>query len=80
MSAYQQTIREDLARAGMIGVDPGHVEACMRQEHPTLDSLSREEFRREVIVGAECARQMGAEACARLAWMEGCGPKPEVAR
>lgn len=80
MTPYQQTIREDLASLGLIGANPAHVEACMRQEHPTLDHLSPAQFRAAVKAGAEYAREAGEAMCAKLAWMEGCGPKPEVAR
>ena len=51
---YQQTIREDLARIGRIGIDPRHIEAYMRLEHGTLDALSKERFRGEVALCAEC--------------------------
>jgi hypothetical protein len=44
MTAYQDIIREELARAGRIGVDPVHVEAFMRLDSPTLDGLSATEF------------------------------------
>lgn len=77
MSAYRKMICEDLVRAGLAGANPAHVEACMRIEHPTLDSLSRARFRAEVAMAAECARQMGAAACAKLAWQMGCGPRAE---
>jgi len=40
---YQRRIAERTT-----AVDPRHVEAWMRLEHPTLDDLSRAEFEREV--------------------------------
>jgi hypothetical protein len=52
---YRKAILEVLARSGRAGIDPRHVEAFMRLEHSTLDGLSRDRFREEVEVGAECA-------------------------
>lgn len=37
-------------------LDPAHIEAFMRSEYSTLDHLSAEQFRREVIVAARCVR------------------------
>lgn len=42
--------------------DPRHIEAYMRLAHPTLDGLSKEEFRREVTLCAECVRVGGVDA------------------
>lgn len=68
-SHYADTIREDLARLGFIGLfDPRHIEAYMRLEHSTLDGLSVEQFRSEVATSAACIREGGtddAEALAR---------------
>mgnify|MGYP001616081652 CR=1 FL=1 len=55
MSYYQNAIRERLAAIGRIGAaDPRHVEAWMRLEHPTLDSLSRAQFTAEVEIALQC--------------------------
>jgi hypothetical protein len=55
MRAYEQAIREDLARLGYVGAaDPRHIEAWMRLEHPTLDGLSPEQFRAEVRMALAC--------------------------
>ena len=55
-SFYSQLIREDMARLGRIAEQPAHiVEAWMRIEHPTLDGLSRSQFRKEVALALECA-------------------------
>ena len=43
LTFYQRRIAERTA-----DVDPRHVEAWMRLEHPTLDGLSAAEFEREV--------------------------------
>ena len=40
---YQRRIAERTA-----DVDPRHIEAWMRLEHPTLDGLSRAEFERAI--------------------------------
>ena len=55
-SAYYDRIREIVAAAGAIGTDPRHVEAWMRLEHSTLDGLSVDGFRREVIIALECIK------------------------
>ena len=68
MSAYQELIREDMARLGLIGaVNPRHVEAWMRCEHPTLDALSRPQFAAEVAAGVACAQEAPADLSERLA-------------
>jgi hypothetical protein len=54
MSFYQQSIREEIARLGHIGIDPRHVEGYMRLEHSTLDGLSKKQFSDEVKIGIEC--------------------------
>ncbi len=65
---YQQEIREELARAGMVGqFDPRHVEAYMRLEHSTLDGLSRAQFASEVNIGASCVAADGAHNAENLA-------------
>lgn len=47
--SYRSSILEELAPLGRASdVDPRHVEGYMRLEHPTLDGLSREQFRLEV--------------------------------
>lgn len=56
-TAYHDRIREHLARAGHIGVDPRHIEAWMRSERGTLDALSPVAFRDEVLIAAECVTQ-----------------------
>lgn len=76
MSAYRDMIREDLAATGNIGLNPDWVEAHMRCEHPTLDALSPAAFRAEVRAAAECVRECDDDFNARLAWTQGCGPKP----
>jgi hypothetical protein len=53
-SAYDQPIRETLARIGRIGTDPRHVEVWMRIEHGTLDALTRGQFTQEVRIACEC--------------------------
>ena len=65
---YYQTIREEIARQGHIGIDPRHVEGYMRLEHSTLDGLSWSQFSKEVGIGIECVLADGiqnAEANAR---------------
>ena len=67
MTHTQQQIREHLARAGRIGVDPRHVEAWMRIEHPTLDALSPAEFRAEALAAADCTTDAGPTPSEALA-------------
>jgi hypothetical protein len=67
-TVYQELIREDLARQGLIGVaDARHIEAWMRCEHPTLDGLSTEEFSREVALAAACVREASGDLSEQLA-------------
>lgn len=67
-SIYQQMIREELARMGLVGAaDPRHIEGYMRLGHGTLNGLSREEFRFEVEVGVACVKEDGVEAAERNA-------------
>lgn len=67
MSITQESIRQEIARQGRIGVDPRHVESYMRLEHATLDSLSWTQFRQEVAIGIECALRDGLNDAERLA-------------
>jgi len=65
---YYQTIREELARQGFIGFDPRHIEGYMRLEHPTLDGLTKTQFKHEVHIAVLCVKHDGianAEANAR---------------
>ena len=48
-------------------VDPRHVEAWMRLEHPTLDGLSRAEFDIALDEALACARAAGAAESEALA-------------
>ena len=56
MSHYHQYIREDLAAIGRLDLvsKPEEIEEWMRVMHPTLDHLSRQQFRAEVKDSAEC--------------------------
>lgn len=67
MTYYQQQIREDAASLGYIGVNPRHVEAWMRLEHSTLDGLSRQQFRSEVLMAIECIKAAGEAESEALA-------------
>jgi hypothetical protein len=65
---YQRFIVEDLAALGRAGAaDPRHIEGYMRLGHPTLDSLSPEEFRMEVEIGLACIQEDGVPAAERNA-------------
>jgi len=67
MSFYQQSIREDLAKIGKIGIDPRHIEGYMRLEHGTLDALSVGQFLHEVKICSECVQHGGINAAESLA-------------
>ena len=55
-SQYREAIREDMATLGFVGRhDPAVIEAWMRLEHGTLDSLSSRRFRSEVATSIRCA-------------------------
>ena len=67
MSFYGKLISETAAKSGRVDVDPRHVEAFMRLEHPTLDGLDRRQFDSEVRIAIACIDEGGlieAEACA----------------
>jgi len=67
-SPYYESIRNEIARQGKIGIDPRHVEAYMRLEHSTLDGLSKSQFNSEVRIGIMCTQEAGkqsAELCAQ---------------
>ena len=65
---YKQMIREitqDIAP--LDGIDPRHVEAYMRVERSTFDSLSRRAFRREVEISVACVLEGGTDMAERVA-------------
>lgn len=53
-TVYTDAIIERLVRMGRKEVDPRHVEAYMRLEHPTLDGLDRRQFTEEVKTAVAC--------------------------
>lgn len=67
MQSYQQRIREELARAGRVGMSAAQVEAFMRLEHSTLDGLDARVFRAEVRTAAACVEAAGPADSAALA-------------
>jgi hypothetical protein len=48
-------------------LDPRHVEAWMRLEHPTLDGFSRVDFEREVDIAVIAIANAGADESEALA-------------
>ncbi len=65
---YATMIRIALAKAGQVGAaDPRHIEAYMRLEHATLDGLTPEKFRSEVLISLGCVRHGGIEEAELLA-------------
>ena len=64
---YRDLIRETAACPGRVGVDPRHVEAWTRLEHPTLDDLSLGQFRAEVEMAIRCIDAAGAAQSESLA-------------
>lgn len=73
MSGYAKSIGAELRKLGAVadGIDPRHVEAWMRLEHPTLDGLSPAQFATEVRAGFLLVRASGSEESERLARSEG---------
>jgi len=59
---YQQIIREELAKAGHVGMDPRWIEGYMRLDHGTLDALSRGQFAHETREIAEGIVATGTQA------------------
>jgi hypothetical protein len=51
---YTDAIVERLVRLGRREVDPRHIEAYMRLEHPTLDGLTKYGFTQEVKIALQC--------------------------
>ena len=69
---YEQMIRETLAKAGLVGrYDARHVEAWMRVEHSTLDWMSKDRFRSEVLIAVDCIREGGLELAEQVAISQG---------
>ena len=62
---YRETIRQDLARLGHVGMDPRAVEAWMRLEHSTLDGLDKRRWLSEIKVAVQCIKA-APEQSARL--------------
>ena len=48
-------------------IDPRHVEAWMRLEHPTLDGLAPERFSAEIATALACMAEAGADESEALA-------------
>ena len=65
MTYYQNM----MTKAGWIpkGIDPRHVEAYIRLEYPTLNSLPDSTFRREIKIALGCIREAGIDAAERCA-------------
>ena len=61
MTSYQRLI------ATITTVEPRHIEAWMRLEYPTLDGLSREEFRDAVYEAIRAWREAGPDGSEALA-------------
>jgi hypothetical protein len=53
-SPYYERIKGYLSLLGREQVDPRHVEAYMRLEHPTLDGLTKYGFTQEVKIALQC--------------------------
>lgn len=53
---HRQRIAKLAERMGFPRVNPAHIEAFMRVQHPDLAALSRSEFRAEVATCIECVR------------------------
>lgn len=47
--------------------DPRHIEAFMRVEHPTLDGLPLDQFKREVRIASLCINEAGVAQSERIA-------------
>jgi hypothetical protein len=64
---YQEIITDILEKHGVRGVDPRHVEAWMRVEHPTLDALVNWQWEKEVALSVACIKEAGIEDSEALA-------------
>lgn len=58
-SPYAAKIAEIATAKGFDGMDPRHIEAFMRNAHPTFGHLSPDEFVAEVVTGCECVQSWG---------------------
>lgn len=56
MSRYQTKIAAICESKALDGIEARIIEAWMRLEHRTLDHLTREQFRREVLICFQLAR------------------------
>jgi len=66
-SPYADTIMKVAKRLGRPAVNPRWVEAFMRLEYPSLNSVSPESFDREVKIGISCIDFVGPEKAERCA-------------
>lgn len=67
-SPYADLIKEIAGKLGRENINPRWVEAFMSLEYPSLNSVSRESFEREVKTAIHCIDALGperAERCAR---------------
>lgn len=67
MTAYAKQIIRIIDAHGWTDVQPRWIEAWMRDEHGTLDSLSPSEFAREVATARDVALAAGADMSNLLA-------------
>lgn len=74
---YAKLIHERLAERGLQHhYDIAHVEAWMRLEHGTLDALSPERFREEVVIACRCIAAAPIGESDALAQSYGLVPSP----
>lgn len=50
-----------------LDIDPRHVEAWMRGQHPTLDGLTQQQFNDAMYAASAAAMDAGPEQCEALA-------------
>jgi hypothetical protein len=65
--SYRKMIEEITEAYPGIETNPAHIEAWMRSARGTLDALSPEDFRKDVLEALCCARMYPAESAALAA-------------
>ena len=50
----QKEIATHLSSLKRTEIQPRYIEAYMRIEHPTLDALSKSQFRKEILISIAC--------------------------
>jgi len=69
MTYYMTYFQKSIVAKNLVpaGIDPRHIEGYISLAHPTLNSLSWPQIRREVKIAKDCIVADGTEAAERIA-------------